>query len=506
MANKKYILPLFAAIAVFPVFGEEKPDSLRDDVIQQSGQLVALRNGVFQNPAMQSFHYNSSLTSIAAGYKYGDATSPVKLEYGDGHSYGFGQIDAYLHKGKATVWGNATYYNGTFKNIQFCETTDFETVAPYIMADSVGGNSRREYYHFMGGFSYPVGKFNIGAEGEYTAIMEYRTRDPRPKNLTGDLKVKVGSSYQIDSNNLVGVALTARKYKQTNEVEFYNEVSVPTTYHFTGLGADYYRFRGENTSTYYKGYAIGGLIDFTNKQQKGVFASFGYDYTKIEKIISTLNQLPMSALYNYGQSALVGYSGTVGNNGYGIALVENWSKRRGKENIFGIAQDNIYPEISSATLYSLTKWDAGVQMVYNRVSGKASFDVGMDLRYADYNERYIEPERVMKSSSFEAALKLNGHLKTGRMLLSGNISGQYEWSLDNELNVSSDAQSLITFTPTAHYYSYLSQDRYNISASIEAGYCARKQFMPFMRVGWQYSHYISCEHNNCIEIAVGVKL
>lgn len=505
--KRRNILLSFMSIAVVAVgTAAERGDSLSGRIYEHNSKLIGLRGEVYANPAMQSLHFNSSLTSLAIGYSHSSATRPVRLEYGDGHDYGFGDIKAYLHKGKATIWGNARYYNGLFRNIQFCETSDFETVSPFVMADTVGGDSRREFYHFLGGFSYPVGKFNVGAEGEYTAMLEYRTRDPRPKNLTGDLRAKFGVSYDIDTNHMAGVAVTARKYKQTNEVKLYNEVSVPTIYHYTGLGTDYYRFRGVNTSTYYKGYSAGAMLDYTTKGNNGAFASAGYEFTKIEKIITSLNELPMSNIKEYSQNMKIGYGSYNSGNGFGVALTEKYSSRRGTENIFGTAQDNIFPQISEATQYSLKRWIAGVEAAYQQTSGNSGLGVELNVNYADYDESYKEPARRMKSSAVMAGLALDGHILMGRLMLMGNVAGHYEWSTRSSLDAQIDAQQLKMFTPVAHYYSYLSNDRYNIAASVEAGYCAKKQFMPFIRTSWQYSHYISTEYDNFIEIAVGVKL
>lgn len=243
--------------------------SLAGKVFEHTLLRDGVNASVFQNPAMQSFHYQHSLNTLNVGYDYRHATTPKRLERGDGHRQAFVDVDAYLHKGKATLWGNAYYVNGSTRNVLYNETTDLELLYPYLMADSVGGKTSQEYYYFMGGFSYPLGKkWTIGAEGEYTARMEYRTRDPRPKNLTGDLRAKVGVSYLLSGLHSIGAAVTARKYKQTNELKLYNEVSVPTIYHLTGLGNDYYRFRGVNTSTYYKGYGVGGMLTYSQKDQK----------------------------------------------------------------------------------------------------------------------------------------------------------------------------------------------------------------------------------------------
>lgn len=284
---------------------------------------------------------------------------------------------------------------------------------------------------------------------------------------------------------------------------------MPVIYHLTGLGTDYYRFRGSNTETYYKGYSFGGLLDYAEKENRGLFGSVGYEYTNIDKIISTLNQLPMATLRKYEQTAKIGFNTNNDGNGYGLALTESWSKNRGKENIFGSAQNNIYPQISDADYYSLTRWSVGMQAVYQHVvKGKGDFGAKIDVAYSDYNERYHDPERLrgIKASALMAGMKLNGNLSVGKMMLSGNLSAGYEWSMSGDMDVPETYQSQTLFKPIAHYFNYLDSDRWNTAVSVEAGYDVKGRFMPFVRVGWQYARYIKGEHNTMLEISAGVKL
>lgn len=93
---------------------------------------------LYLNPAMQSYRYSASINRLQAGMDYSKASRPARLEDGTGSSTGYGCIDAYLHKGKATLWGNAVYRNGTTRNVRFSETTDYQLLYPYLMADTVG--------------------------------------------------------------------------------------------------------------------------------------------------------------------------------------------------------------------------------------------------------------------------------------------------------------------------------------------------------------------------------
>lgn len=489
-------------------------DNIRN-IMTMAFLAVALAAGaqnedLFRNPAMQSFRHKSSRNEVALGYDYRHATEPMRLEQGDGHSRAFAHVDAYLHKGKATLWGEADYSNGSTRNIQYCETSDFELLYPYLMADTVGGKSKQEHYHFLGGFSYPLGeRWHIGAEGSYTALMEYRTRDPRPKNLTGDLKAKVAASYRIDKAQggyVLGLALGGRRYKQTNELKLYNEVGVPTIYHLTGLGLDYYRFRGQNTSTYYKGYGVSMMLDLSREDQRGWFAHAEYGYQDIDKIISSLNELPMANIREYREHASVGYRLGTMQDVLGFALMEQWTRRRGRENIFSTAQDNVYPQIATAAPYLANRVMGGVEMLYRHRSAKGSIlEARWNLRYTDENQSHNTEGREMASHAWGMGASVDGRWSLGNLRLLANLAAGYEWSGGNRWEMGDAGQDDKLMLPVVYYYEYLSHDRQNMAATVEAGYAKDKRFTPFVRLGWQYAAYRQGAHQNELVAAMGVK-
>ena len=466
--KKKYYFMAMIILATSHVGAQEA--NLVGKVFEHTLLRDGMNASVFLNPAMQSFHYQHSLNTLNVGYDYRHATTPERWEEGDGHSRVFADVDAYLHKGKATLWGNAYYVNGSTRNVRYNETTDFDLLYPYLMADTVGGKTQQEFYHFMGGFSYPLDKkWTIGAEGEYTARMEYRTRDPRPKNLTGDLRAKVGISYLLGGLHSIGAAVTARKYKQTNELKLYNEVSVPTIYHLTGLGNDYYRFRGVNTSTYYKGYGVGGMLTYSQKDQRGWFAQAEYEYTNIDKIISTLNELPMATLESDRFHGTVGYLMNDGHQYYGANLDGEIYRKFGTENIFGTAQDNIYPQIAFAEFYTSAQSRIGMETFYQNVlSGKSSCGGKWKLAYMGYSEKYQEPYRRLRYAAVATSLLLDGKVKVGKCLLMANVHGGYEWAIkkNNDDSFLSEDNSAM-MQPIVHTNEYLAHDRWNVGADVE---------------------------------------
>ena len=148
---------------------------------------------VYTNPATRYYQHCTSLTRISLNGVYGtegaaDVSSWIKLS------------------DRTRLWGNARYTTGKETGVVWNETADFELLYPYVMADSIGGDLSLQEYAFTGGYSGRARKFTWGIEGSYRAALEYRNRDPRPKNIVSDLDFAGGGSVRLDKY-VVGISI-----------------------------------------------------------------------------------------------------------------------------------------------------------------------------------------------------------------------------------------------------------------------------------------------------------
>ena len=156
----------------------------------------------YRNPAVRYDRYSSSLTRATVGGQYTSESEPVLLQSGDGEkSIGF-QADSYIRKKNYCLWGNALYRNGRVKNLKWNETSDWELLYPYLLADSVGGDLSKEIYSFTGGYAARYESITWGGNFSYEASVAYRGIDPRPKNTTSDLSLSLGLSIPVSPSYL----------------------------------------------------------------------------------------------------------------------------------------------------------------------------------------------------------------------------------------------------------------------------------------------------------------
>ena len=88
-------------------------------------------------------------------------------------------------------------------------------------------------------------------------------------------------------------------YKQTNSVDFYNELGVIPEYHMTGLGTEYGRFAGEQRSLAYRGGGFDIAFDAVPTGNEGLYGHVSLGRNAYERLLTSANSLPLSRLiYN----------------------------------------------------------------------------------------------------------------------------------------------------------------------------------------------------------------
>ena len=504
-----HFLMAVSLVAFGPVALAKADDNIVERQTEHRSDTRSWFPEIYRNPAMQWNRYEFSLNRLSATYANSCATLPQRLEYGDKTAVAGGHIDAFLRKKKVSLWGMAHYTNGQTRHIRYSETSDFDLLYPYVMADTIeGGVSRKETYDFVGGFALRKNKWTVGAEGRYTAQLEYRTVDPRPKNLTGYLQVKAGMGRSGLFNDTYegGLSVGVRRYKQTNTLEFYNETSRPAVYHLTGLGMDYFRFRGSYTSTYYKGLGWDATVELRPvAHRNGVYAALNYSFLSIEKIISDLNELPLAKLVLRHQGFETGYLHKGKTYTWGMKVAETYDERRGIENIFGSAQDNIYPQIASGRQYQENRWELSGTLLYQyRPSRTAIYDLSVSQRYRHIRETYAEPWRKLSASAQVSALTLKAMWQMKRWMLQTSAHLDYAWNSRSSmaLNGKSDAHMM---TPVYHRHAFYDNNRYNAGLQTEANYAVNQHYSVFIAAGWNHAHYMKTEHNSLLHLSLGME-
>lgn len=385
-----------------------------------------------KNPALHGDAYRHSYSEMALDVDYLHQSKAFVQEEGTGHSLASLRVNSYLRmNNRSAVWGSASYMTGKQYGIKWNSTSDYRLLAPYVMADTLGGDTHRERYGFSGGYATKIGRTLLGGEAIIRAEHEYRDRDPRMRGIVTELTLRGGLGYDI-FNYRWGVALEGSIYKQTNSVEFYNELGTIPEYHMTGLGADYSRFAGDQCSLAYRGGGFGIALDANPLDKAGIYGHMSLGRNGYERVLTSANSLPLSRLIYNKVDARMGWK-HIGNRDFAVYADFLFLKRSGDENIAGKSDSQYYPVIGKLTMYKDYLLDTSLGAMYGKSQACQSWSLGIKGGYRNRRERYVYPERKMS-----------------RAHAYGSVEGQWMKSLSGSFALKVDID--------ASYYAHVSDD------------------------------------------------
>lgn len=447
----------------------------------------------YENPAMQIDRYDATLTRLSLRGYYATQKETLQPQLGDGAVFGKVDALAFVRKKQFSLWGGAGYENGKKRNVSFNETSDYERLYPYVMGDSVGGNLASQTYRFHGGFAYMFGRVLLGVETAFRAAFEYRQVDPRPLNTVSDFTLKIGIAIDLTEHYLTGFSLKAGRYKQTNGLKFYNELGVPNVLHFTGLGTDYYRFRGSKYGTYYNGYNVGTDFQLKHKGKMGWKAGLSYDYASVTKIIAELNELPLTQLAVHEMAAELAYE-SEGKRFWGVALRFDNSLRLGTENLFGDAANNVYPQIASAQQYTALLPQIALMGLYGGKSADThEWHLEPIVGYRAHQESYASPARSVSMAHVFVAMEAGWFHSTGKWAL--QMNGGAQWDAAVMASAKMPALPTVWDTPVHAFFKEEGQHYATLKAKTLVWYMFRTRYALSFSVGYATRLYME---GNCV--------
>lgn len=364
-------------------------------IAEHENRLRYMPGMAFGNPATRQWMLPVSYSSISVGYSHEDGNRAVDPQAGKGHDIFSIGADSYMKYRSSTLWGSAAYTNGRMRDIRWNESSDIETVGPYLIADSIGGDMRCESYSFAGGYADHSDRWGWGVTLGYTAGLYYRNVDPRPRNTTNRLDITAGASLRIGSGPYrAGIALHYQKYKQTGSLEFVNEMSDNRIWHLTGLGTHYERFEGLGYSHYYNGNRFGVSADLFPQNRRGLSVVAGWSRMSIDHILTALNKLPLQTLTDNDLSAQGTWLAPGRHHDWSIGATLRYGRRSGTENIFGDPSAGIYPQIGKLDMYSRTRISVSGKGLWQwRPVPGTILAVEPQVEFNSDRQKYADPQR-----------------------------------------------------------------------------------------------------------------
>ncbi len=349
----------------------------------------------------KTFAYNYSLSTLGIEYDWKREKEAKIAQLGDGIDLLNIYANSYLNlSSKNKVWGAASYNTGTKHNLMWNSTSDYELLYPYILADQIGGDMKTEQYYFSGGYSHIWDKWNFSIDGAYRALHEYRQIDPRPRNISSELKFASGVGYAITKNKVIGLTAFAQIYKQNGSLSFYSESGVEKEYQMTGLGSIFHRFSGDVTSLLHQGLGWGANLSFFDKQRKGLSALVSYKHFGVDRIAKGFNNLDLTRQIKDEIFAEISYLKHTHNKYHGLSLNVDFRHNQGLESVVGDATSGIYPIAMKQNMYLRNYLNTSIEYMIGFVSAnKHRYTIKPAIAYELSQEKYIFPNKTMKYSN-----------------------------------------------------------------------------------------------------------
>lgn len=375
------------------------------------------------NVAMHHLTYRTSTSSFGMEYQWRDENQALFSEYGRGESLTHIFATTYLQpKETEHLWGFARYSTGTKKGINWNSTSDISRLYPYIVSDTLGGDLLHEMYSFGGGYSGAWCGYRLSGHLAYDAQQEYRTVDPRPRNITSHLRVSSGVSRSLGGYDL-GMSLQYGIYKQRSSITFFSPLGSALQRLMSGLGDSFSRFDSNDPSVYYRGYTLGTALDLLPKDtSSGLFGSIAYQFDQIEQTLSDMNEVPIHHHANHQIQFAIAYQQKIQNSPttWGVELKSNLQRRDGVEHIVSEPKAGTYPVVGYLPNFRMQRAHKQVAVYLSNNKGVMHQEqwwikASLAHRYLDISK--VMPEKRLLSSQWTGIL--SG--EASRMLTSHQI-------------------------------------------------------------------------------------
>lgn len=378
----------------------------------------------YENPAVKQWAMRRSVSDIGLGWTSDRQSRAVDPQLGSGERHWAFEADTYLKYKSSTLWGDASYSNGKRFDVRFNETSDPELVYPYFTADTVGGDLQCERYRFGGGYADHRERWAWGASLHYEAGLYYRSVDPRPRNVTGRLDISVGASYRLFGDYQAGLSVSYRKYKQTNDIDFKNQMGVEKIYHLTGLGNHYSRFTGMGQDAYFNGHRWGLTVNLFPESASGFTATANMSRFSFTKILTELNKLPLADCRHYELTAQIGWLHPGERNDWALTLDGYAHRRHGYENRFGDAASNIYPLTGRDWMYADNAQSLKFTALWQSHTPAGFLGwIRPSIAYRHRCESYAKPATQCKDDNLTATLDALASLPCREWRLTASAAG-----------------------------------------------------------------------------------
>ncbi len=180
------------------------------------------------------------------------------------------ETERYLKLGKSLFYGRFSYTQQWEKEVKLSDVLDPYRGTPYLLADSIGGDWKKQLYTLQLKASTPAmlnEKLHFGLSADLNVATGARQNDPRPLSTNNQIKVSPALVWNIASNHSLGLYAIYERYREDISLETKNTTINHRLYRFLGVGQiELPTTFTTSASRVYEGSQFGGNIQYQFKR------------------------------------------------------------------------------------------------------------------------------------------------------------------------------------------------------------------------------------------------
>ncbi len=415
------------------------------------------------NPAYIFYLPDSSYSDVSL--QWNSMQNKGLYEVQEGNNFTDRRFDAHALRlnSKNAIYGQASYQNGYTEAIKWNTTADGDLRYPYVVADTIGGTSYREYYTFLGGYVRQVGRFTLGGEANYRSGLTFRKVDPRPKNTISDLALMVGASLPIASHRL-GFNMGIQNYKQSQRIDIYRPGSGVKLFYLRGLGISDTGFstvitNNSGSTNYYDTFAKTFALQLYPESSRGMYYSLHYRSSSME--LSNGDNDLVHRLEKRVYKTEIGHQAVRSNYILNLKAFAAAHLHDGYEYNY----DRGRKLISIASKYGQQNLVAGVSGIYtSKITPTNRFFVLASIQWAMDSEEYrtpsSEPKAMQEYTMLNPGITVGIDKQWAKSYLSFKLETTYFACLDKKLQTSRMAAHRANETLIIPNFNYLTNNKW----------------------------------------------
>lgn len=421
----------------------------------------------------------------------------------------------YLFSAKGGLSIGQIYLTGNFNFKQaFDDGMEYTSVlnpyrgTPYIIADSTGGDWRRQAYDMSVRAASPVwfNCLSVGIGIDLAVERGAKKTDPRPQGNSNQLNVYPSFAFLFGEHSFGGV-YKYRRFREDTDLMLYNAGEHQKLYLLRGLGQYFFEtFNTTQRQRNYTGSGNGGSLQYAYKGERfsaflsGNYAIYREDTDDIDqdrnrpKRIGKLDETEFSGSLNLSLKT----SGLL----HKLDVQYSSTERKGTEIGQRFAQTD-YITVSEApdrSVCKINRTSAMYQLHTLKYKDAYNWSFGLGGTYEDYSDEYLVAASFIRYSRINLILNANKNLYLGENgMLQFGLEGNYSKTPEHSMAYKRANETEDEFDKTIQSglilpdYDYLIQDCYG--GKLHARYNFRFPKTQWFSVGFNMSILSAANHD-----------